>query len=761
MAVDAGTIYSEVQIKLDKLSGDVKSVKTNLDKITKASKDTAKKSQTSLSKFFSFIKTSGVGSFLALGAVVLKVTQYLGESAEAAADAQEVYSKFDTVFESIQASANATADAFADSFDLADSTARELLGTTGDLLTGFGATETQALDLSEKVNTLAGDLASFSNIEGGVSQASQALTAALLGEREQMKQLGIVVRETDISQKLLEKGQSDLTGQALLLAKAEATLELAYQQSEKAIGDYARTQDSAANAQRRAEESSKGLKEAIGRSFLNIVAGLRDKWSEVAVALTDVINNQEELREADKAVEAGTATYEQRLLVLQKQKEAVIDEAFEYKQLAEEGSRGAKTLLDQSNARLAAISAEIRAIGLQAQAEQIIDAEARAAAEERARIAAEEAKVQAQRLSDINFRKQVQEDLEDSLFTITQQELQAAEAGEEFNGAVERQQAAQSALNKLFDEGFRLAGPGVQAFISQYGDLLTVTEDVTVSYDELLKAAKTADEERISSSQNALAAQLELNGQFTQANLDTLLEQGRVTEEQYVELSDSIAVRNKATTEKMINDWNLYSGAVGGIVTSLATSLGTISDNEAEKELDNLQGRINAEEEGSAKRIALQEEYDAKAKALEKEQLKRKKAMATFQAIIDTASAIIGFLANPGGIPGIALSAAAGIAGIAQIAAIQSENVPNFETGGIVSATPGGSVIRVAENGSDEMMLNNGSSGQPMMREFAKAIVAEMGGAGGGTIVVQSYLDGKKVAENSAKYYNGGKVKLT
>jgi len=100
--VDAGSIFADVRIRLDKLNGDIKSVQTSLDKITKASKKTAKESQTGLGKFFSFIKTSGVGSFLALGAAITGTIKVLKDSEAAASDAIEVYSKFDTVFESIQ-----------------------------------------------------------------------------------------------------------------------------------------------------------------------------------------------------------------------------------------------------------------------------------------------------------------------------------------------------------------------------------------------------------------------------------------------------------------------------------------------------------------------------------------------------------------------------------------------------------------------------------------------------------------------------------
>ena len=50
-----------------------------------------------------------------------------------------------------------------------------------------------------------------------------------------MKLLGIAIPETDLQQRLFEKGQNKLTGLALRQAKAEATLELVTQQFKHVI----------------------------------------------------------------------------------------------------------------------------------------------------------------------------------------------------------------------------------------------------------------------------------------------------------------------------------------------------------------------------------------------------------------------------------------------------------------------------------------------------------------------------------------------
>ena len=112
-------------------------------------------------------------------------------------------------------------------------------------------------------HSLAADLASFTNYSGGAEGASNALTKALLGERESVKALGIVIREEDVQNRLAAAGKDKLTGAAMLQAKAEATLAIAMEQSKNAIGDYARTSDSASNTLKRAGEETKALQVAM------------------------------------------------------------------------------------------------------------------------------------------------------------------------------------------------------------------------------------------------------------------------------------------------------------------------------------------------------------------------------------------------------------------------------------------------------------------------------------------------------------------
>jgi len=241
-----------------------------------------RKSTRSLKKFGSNMQRLGDDltknvslPILAIGAGAVKL----------ASDLEETDSKFRTVFSSIEEQAINTAKAFQNEFGLAEETSKNLLSSTGDLLVGFGFTEEAALELSEKVNRLSVDLASFTNFEGGAAGASRALTKALVGETESAKALGIVIRQntTEYKNQVAEIMASQ--GVSELQAKAVANLDIAYSQSTKAIGDFARTSGSVANQTRKLSESLKQLGGQFGKDLIPVAQSFINVANKILSAL--------------------------------------------------------------------------------------------------------------------------------------------------------------------------------------------------------------------------------------------------------------------------------------------------------------------------------------------------------------------------------------------------------------------------------------------------------------------------------------------
>ncbi|GAI42084.1 unnamed protein product, partial [marine sediment metagenome] len=129
----------------------------------------------------------------------------------------------------------------------------------------------------------------------GAERVTRILTKAMLGEREGLIELGIKISEDEVKARLLEKGLDKLTGTALRQAKADVTLELATEMSAKAIGDFERTSESAANMQRILKERIKELSETLGVIFVPVLEAVLGKIMPVIEKMGEWVEKNPEL----------------------------------------------------------------------------------------------------------------------------------------------------------------------------------------------------------------------------------------------------------------------------------------------------------------------------------------------------------------------------------------------------------------------------------------------------------------------------------
>lgn len=206
---------------------------------------------------------------------------------------EEANNKFVNVFRNIPAASREVADELAKTFNLSEQSTKEMLSGTGDLLTGFGFAEKNALALSKAAATLGVDLASYQNYAGGAKGATEALTKGMLGETECLKALGVVIKKDSDEYKTLvaafqsgglsdsdfvkvfgTEGSEEYTkaieqfreAQNLTEQQAAATavLALAHRQSMNAIGDYNRPGETFAQTQMQMVQSTEKALASIG-----------------------------------------------------------------------------------------------------------------------------------------------------------------------------------------------------------------------------------------------------------------------------------------------------------------------------------------------------------------------------------------------------------------------------------------------------------------------------------------------------------------
>lgn len=239
--------------------------------------------------------------------VTLPIVAVSTAALKLAADFEVSGRKFATAFRDSGSEASSAVEDLNENFGLASSTATQLLANTGDILRGFGATSSEALILSENVQELAASLSAYNGVP--VAQTSRSITSALTGERESLKQLGVVIRDVDVQQRLLQNGQSELVGEALLLAQAQATLELAIEQSGDAVASFASNQDTLSFQTQKLAGDTKDLAIQFGQQLLPIAKDLVEEMTGLVERFSALDDGQKEgiIRTAALAAAIGPA----------------------------------------------------------------------------------------------------------------------------------------------------------------------------------------------------------------------------------------------------------------------------------------------------------------------------------------------------------------------------------------------------------------------------------------------------------------------
>jgi hypothetical protein len=182
----------------------------------------------------------------------------------AAANLELLGKKSKTVFGSEIGNVEKWAKANANAMGLTSREATGLAAGFGDLLIPMGFTRKEAADMSTKVLGLSGALAEWSGGTRTAAEVSEILSAAMLGERDALKGLGISITEADVKARLLKNGQDKLTGSALQQAQAIATQQLIMEKSTDAQAAFAKGGDSLA----RKMEVSKAKVKEMGQELL-------------------------------------------------------------------------------------------------------------------------------------------------------------------------------------------------------------------------------------------------------------------------------------------------------------------------------------------------------------------------------------------------------------------------------------------------------------------------------------------------------------
>ncbi|MGL5327873.1 MAG: phage tail protein [Peptostreptococcaceae bacterium] len=264
--MDVFSLSSTIDLNVDKAMRGFSQAQTEARKTSDAFNNLDKSVSNSATKMTKFDKAMDRHVTNALKYGTLALGAFGVKSIDLASNLQEVQNVVDTTFGSNASKINKWAKDAAESFGMSELQAKKFNGTMGAMLKSMGMTSNQTYDMSTKMVGLAGDMASFYNLDH--EEAFTKIRAGISGETEPLKQLGINLSVANLEAYALTQG---INKQWKEMSEAEKTM-IRYNYilsvSKDAQGDFAKTSDSFANKLRILKLKFTTLATEIGEKLL-------------------------------------------------------------------------------------------------------------------------------------------------------------------------------------------------------------------------------------------------------------------------------------------------------------------------------------------------------------------------------------------------------------------------------------------------------------------------------------------------------------
>ena len=267
MAEDGKVVY--------KIEGDNSQALKALDEFEKEAKKTGGEFEETVEDTMggaeSTVSTAATKIAKAIGSafVVKQVIEFGKAAIGVASDLNEVQNVVDTTFGTDGAiKINEWARNAAESFGESELQAKQFTSTLGAMFKSMGVGQADMEEMSMSLAGLAGDMASFYNLDP--TEAFEKLRSGISGETEPLKQLGINMSVVNLEAFAMAEG---ITKSYQEMTQAEqATLRYQYIMSATADaqGDFANTSDSLANQQRILQLEIQTLAAEIGQDLMPI-----------------------------------------------------------------------------------------------------------------------------------------------------------------------------------------------------------------------------------------------------------------------------------------------------------------------------------------------------------------------------------------------------------------------------------------------------------------------------------------------------------
>ena len=279
-----GSIVWNLDVDSSKLSGGLKSARTEIESTAKDSESRLK----SLGESF-----SNVGKKMSL-AVTAPIVAVGTASFKMAADLDDAIGATNQIFKGQSQAMQTWANTIPTYYGIAEGEALTYANTMGAMLQNIGGlTEEQASEQAQTLITLAGDLTAMF---GGTTQdAIRALTGSLKGNNTMLDNYGMAVNDALIKSKAFELGLMKEGEEMSLATKQAATLALITQQTADVTGQANREAGGASGSMRAFQTEVKNLSTQIGQVLLPVITPLIKNLSELVKKFAALSPEQKEM----------------------------------------------------------------------------------------------------------------------------------------------------------------------------------------------------------------------------------------------------------------------------------------------------------------------------------------------------------------------------------------------------------------------------------------------------------------------------------
>lgn len=223
-----------------------------------------------------------------LSNAVGQVGNFVKDSINKGSELTELENVVESVFTTMADKVDNFAKNALDTYGLTEKQAKKMVGTFGAMSKSFGYSEEQAYAMSTALTGLAGDVASFYNLN--IDEAYTKMKSVYTGETESLKELGVVMTQTALDEFALANGFGKTTN--AMSEQEKVALRLAFVQNKlaSASGDVIRTQDSWANQTRKLSGQIDSFKTAIGQGLINVLTPVIQVINIIMAKLVQLAN---------------------------------------------------------------------------------------------------------------------------------------------------------------------------------------------------------------------------------------------------------------------------------------------------------------------------------------------------------------------------------------------------------------------------------------------------------------------------------------